>query len=711
MNSGIKQLATKLLIIFTVLSSQLVNADGNFGTTQLINLNLTLNHSESGLLTGEQAFQVSFSAQRISDNSDISFNPGTGELDSHATISSVFTNGVGNIEIPILLNDSHQTLSLHTLKNVKVKIALNNSPTDFIEIPFSSSLYSIQSMTSEQLSGSTVLVDRENDLVRIKKIKLIDDNYEINTKTDLVSVGDGLSINQTNQVSITGPTGTPAANPFLKYNTDTGSVEWAIIEGVEEASYQAERGIQLDTDTFRIATNNVTGTLATGHIFAWDEVSNQPKWSALVNIPIGDEIKLASEAGDEGKIRYNAGTNNFEGFTGTEWEILNSANVSVTIDNSDALWAKDEGSNNIKFANTNFKLGLGTNDPGTNRLEVNGNTEITGTTVIGNTLTAHSLILQNASINNTADTFVTLDTDRTIKKRGLSTLVDRGLVVDSNVIKLTNENATTNDIFRYDGTDPEWVPLAGTNGVVINHASTNVSIGLTTNGGVTNDDVLGIVGGVPSWQTIPSLLNGETLTGLTINTLTSSLIKASNTSTTNTGGIIVIETDTGIAKDALQIFSKTGATSTRNITVTKTGQLFTGGLSSIDQFDGNTFNYANKGYGYSQHFVSATYSVGSDVFTTASVTDPTLEARKLAQPESDPIVKVYESGTPDTIYFSVNADKTLKLFKHSSAPTDGCDDNAEDGNLILTDSYILCVCKRGGTDNFVKVTDGTTSCF
>ena len=301
MNSGIKKLAVKLLGIFIVLSSHIVNADGDFGTTQLINLNLTLNHSESGLLTGEQAFQVSFSAQRLSDNSDISFNPGTGELDSHATISSVFTNGVGNIEIPILLNDSHQTLSLHTLKNVKVKIALNNSPTDFIEIPFSSSLYSIQSMTAEQLSGSTILVDRENDLVQIKKIKLIDDNYEINTKTDLVSVGDGLSISGSNQVSITGPTGDPAANPFLKYNTDTGSVEWAIIEGVGDATYQAERGVQLDTDTFRIATNNVTGTLATGHIFAWDENTNQPKWSQLVDIPIGDEIKLASEAGDEGK--------------------------------------------------------------------------------------------------------------------------------------------------------------------------------------------------------------------------------------------------------------------------------------------------------------------------------------------------------------------------------------------------------------------------
>ena len=358
------------------------------------------------------------------------------------------------------------------------------------------------------------------------------------------------------------------------------------------------------------------------------------------------------------------------------------------------------------MANGDFKLGLGTDDPGTNRLEVNGNTEITGTTVIGNTLTTHSLIVQNVNTDNSADTLITLDSG-TIKKRALNNLVGRGLVVDSNVIKITSENATTNDIFRYDGTDPEWVPLAGTNGVAINHDSggTNVSISLTENGGKTNDDVLGIVGGVPSWQTVPTLLDGKTVDELTINTLTSGVIKASNTSTTNSGGIIVIETDTTDATDALRIFSKTGATSTRNITVTKTGQLFTGGLNTINQFDGNTFKFANQGYGYSQHFVSATYSVGSDVFTTASVTEPTLEARKLAQTNSNPIVKVYESGTPETIYFSVNADKTLKLFKHSSAPTCG---GTEDGNIILTNNYNLCVCN--GT-SYIKTSDGTACTF
>jgi len=63
------------------------------------------------------------------------------------------------------------------------------------------------------------------------------------------------------------------------------------------------------------------------------------------------------------------------------------------------------------------------------------------------------------------------------------------------------------------------------------------------------------------------------------------------------------------------------------------------------------------------------------------------------------------------IYFAVNADKTLKLLKHTAAPKGGCDNDAEDGNLILTDDYILCVCKRGGTNPFVKTTDGTTACF
>lgn len=714
--------------------------DGDFATTQLINLELKLTHSSNGLLTGTQTFQVSFSGRRISDNADVSFNPKTGAIGSTLTLSGTFTNGVGNIAIPVLTEATLSTFGFHQFKDLTVKIALNDSPTDFVEIPFSSSMYAMLSMFAEQLAGNVVTVDTANNLVQIKKIKLVDDNYEINTKSDLVSAGNGLAINANNQVSIAEPPTTPATSPFLKYNITNDTIEWAIIEGVEDATYLADQGIRLDTDTFRIATSNVAGTLATGHFFTWDDVTDEPKWVTLTaedgiditqtTIGIGDDIKLGTGAGDTGKIRFNAGTGNFEGFTGTEWEILNSANVTVTIDNSEAIWEREAATNRIKFATGTFQLALGTNDPGTHRLRVNGTTDLQDDLDVGGDITAdsitaaasastfHSVVLTNADTDNTLADFVVRAGDGTLKRRALSSLPSRGLELEGTNLKITDTNADTNDIFRWDGTNPVWVPIVATGGTTVSHAGGNLTLGFTTTrtpgGNLVNDDILAMNGGAPEWDTVSNVLNNKSVTNFTVTTLGTTTITNTNlSSTTVTAATLKQNTTDGDAH--INIKNDTGqsaiivkdGTNTQKVEITNTGQLFTGGLTSITGIGDTGHTFANQGLGYSQHFHSATIRAGlTDAATIAATTDPTLEVRKLAQSNQNPVLKVFETG-PEVVYFSVNVDKTLKLFKHTTAPTCGA---GQDGHLILKNNYKLCAC-NGGSSTWVETGDGTTNCF
>ena len=313
-----------------------ISADGPFTTKQLLNLQIKLSHSENGLLTGTQKLQITFIGNKIEDNSSFTFNPQTKAENTPLVKDVIFKDGIGNIEIPILssLNETeHNSFGIDQFKNLKVRIALNESPSDFIEIPFSSSLYAIQSMKAEQLAGNIVTIDKENNLAKIKKIQLSDDSYTISNKRDIVSVGNGLSINSSNKVSIIQPTPLPDQNPYLQYNIENNTIDWVIIPGLEGATYKASTGLVLNVDTFKISTANVVGDLDSGHLFTWDKDNDRPEWKALEvedgitvsgsKVGIGDEIKIGTAAGDTGKIRFNDTSNNFEGFTGETWEVLN----------------------------------------------------------------------------------------------------------------------------------------------------------------------------------------------------------------------------------------------------------------------------------------------------------------------------------------------------------------------------------------------------